>query len=352
MYSTCGKKYEYHYIHRLRESIQSAALLFGSAIDVSLNEMLLDKKNNKLNTVKHYQDVFQKNWIFGTINNVVVPLKQSIQIAYAESDFDGDLLNDEDIEELGFNSKSAFLRYYQYVNIQKKKVGLSQLIQKDQKILNEANWRCLFHKGNLMLEAYYKEILPQIKQVLEVQKQVNLINEEDDNVIGFIDAVLDFGAGPVILDNKTSSRQYEMNSASVSPQLAVYKHTLQEAYPNAKTAFAVMYKRMLKEEIKTCSNCGHNGSGERFKTCNNEQNNKRCNGEWQFYITHKARVEIIHGDISKELEDNVVDNYEVILKGIKNNIFYRNWSSCEQAYGNCAYLMLCRKNKDDKLIKV
>ena len=83
MYSECGKKYENHYVHKLRSKTIGGALLFGSAIDQGLNFLLLNPTD-----LPGAIAVFEKTWNFQTINGVYTQLSNSPIIVYAEKDFD------------------------------------------------------------------------------------------------------------------------------------------------------------------------------------------------------------------------------------------------------------------------
>lgn len=351
-YSTCGKKYEYHYIQKLREKVTSAALLFGTALDNTINQVLLDKQAGVTPTPNTYKDLFDKLWLLGEINKQKIALNNTPLVVYAESDFDADLLNETHASTCGFASKEKMLNFVKMIRFKKKEQGYHNLSESERIKFGQINWHCLRTKGQLMLDEYITNVLPKIKQVLEVQHTITLNDTDGNSVTGIVDAVLDFGDGPVVTDLKTSSRPYSNDSASKSPQLSIYKHALSEKYPDAMVAFAVLYKKMDKITANKCVACGFETESNRAKTCTNEIESKRCGGKWD-NVTHiKARSQVIIDRIKPELENNVVDNYETILKGIKAGIFYRNWDSCENSYGLCPYLNLCRQNKSGNLIKV
>ena len=159
--------------------------------------------------------------------------------------------------------------------------GYNALSQEEKEILNLANWLCLYRKGLVMLKAYSEQVLPKIKEVLAVQKSIEIENNDGDKLIGFIDLIVETTDGKrYVLDNKTSSIQYDANSPQRSQQLILYYHITKEEYKLDGVGFVVMYKHILKNKKKTCSKCGNDGTGKRHKTCDVETETGRCNGNW------------------------------------------------------------------------
>lgn len=353
-YSECGQKWHLHYQKRLRDDKGHGALLFGSALDKTQNQVLEDKRDNKLQSLSYYKDLFDKLWLFGDINNQKVNLSESNLVVYAKSDFDVDLLSEKDVSDLGFKSRETLGKFYKMLLI--KRSNSEELDEREEKLYAKLNWSALKCKGHLMLETLYNEFLPKIKTVLAVQKQIDLSNGED-SVVGFIDAVIVFneseglGDEPYVCDLKTSSMKYEADSASNSPQLAVYKHATFDEYRTDKVAFIVCYKRMEKDTKGVCGACGHQKTTQARK-CDNQVNGSRCNTEWSEETTLKAAMEIIPGTIEPHFENMVVENYDNILKGIKAGVFYKNWQSCKTNYGFCPYYNYCRTGSDQGLVNV
>lgn len=344
MYATCGKKYFYHYHEKLRESVTSAALLFGSALDATLNPMLLDLKAGNLKPLEDYQIFFSNNWLEGRINNEFVSLPMSLQIAYADADYDEELLTPEDVKEIAraFPSNTYDFNYEKLAE-EKKIRGIENLNPVYAEFINYSNWHCLLRKGRLMIATYYTQVLPKIKEVVDVQVKIELDNDEGDSVIGYIDAILDFGDGPRIVDNKTAARAYEDGAANISPQLAIYAYSKHIT----KTAFVVLSKQIKKNRTKICTKCGHDGSGSRAKTCDKGEGKLRCHGEWLETTSPEAQVEILLGEVNSVFQNNVLDNYEETLKAIRADAFPRNFSSC-MAYGRkCPYFNKCHVDPDD-----
>lgn len=363
MYSVCPTKYKYHYHHRLREPVTSAALLFGSALDQCINGLLLDKQKNTVKHVAQYQADFEKHWMNQRINNEFHDLPESLLIVYADADNDKDLLSDSDISTLydralelipqeitGNNKRDSIQTAYGKLAAIKKVVGLENIGRETAKFINLHNWMVMRTKGKLMVSKYYSEILPQIKTVVEVQKKIELTNDDGDSVIGYIDAVLDFGdgAGPRIVDLKTAARAYDDDAADISPQLAVYGHALNIS----NTAFIVCSKSIKKNKSKRCAVCGHEDNETRAQKCNNGTGKDRCGGAWIEEMQPEASIELIKGTINEVFSGYVLDNYEETLKAIQAEAFPRNFSNCSAFGRKCAYWNKCHNGKSDDLIKV
>jgi len=330
-YQECPKKFEYHYIKKIRDPIAQSSLLFGSALDKTINDMLLDKKNNNLKKLGEYVKAFRENWRFGYVNDILTELKHCTDIAYAESDIDYEII------------KTDIKRHKELVE-KKKEVTQLKMGKKDVAEMNAVFWECLAVKGRCMVETFYKVFLPDIKEVLEVQKRVSLKNADGDEVEGYVDCVLDLGDGPVICDLKTSSIKYTGYSANISPQLATYVNALRSEYNTNKVAFIVLYKQMMKDKIKMCETCLVQCMSQARK-CDNIIEGIRCNGAFTTDINPKAKLEVITGFIKDSFEEHVMENYHTILHAIREEIFPRNWNSCMAYNRPCPYMEACHKGK-------
>lgn len=192
--STCGYKYYLHYDKRYRSTNVSSALLFGSAFDESLNILLLEKDLQKA------KDVFLEHWSKHEHNYNIQFYKMDHNIELLDSDLLWDLAGVPDVKK----------RYH---------------------------YECFFTleiKGLKMLEAYYNEILPKIKNVIAIQKTFEIPFKDYNGVVkGIIDLIaeIELADGTVvaaILDNKSTSQPYTKNSYKTKEQLALYQAALPE----------------------------------------------------------------------------------------------------------------------------
>lgn len=349
-YQMCGYSYKLHYIDKIRPRLTHAALLFGSALDNALNELLVS-------TGELPEKIFKDSFEWGQVNNVHTYLPTNTKVVYANSDMDYDLLDEalfQSLEPFKEMSLAEAIDSYRIIEKKKKAIGFD-LLPKDEKILfNALNWCCLHAKGLLMLDGYRKQVMPRIKSVLAVQRKVELSNADGDGIVGYVDLVADIeGEGVCVLDNKTSSRDYEADSVILSPQLSLYLHILEEEFKTRKCGYIVLNKHIIKNKKKVCKQCGHDGSGSQFKTCNNTIDKKRCNGEWTETISPEVKIQFIVDEIPEQTENIVMSNYDEVADAIKKNTFTRNLSMCSNYFGGkCPYFQLCYYNKKTDLIEL
>lgn len=342
-FNTCGKKFFYHYRQGLRSKYTHAALLFGSAIDTSLNRLLLTKDLHEA------KKEFDKSWNFQWVNKVYTSLHKSIDIVYAEADWDKDLLIGTDWDKLGQNPEE----HYKQILEAKKDKGWDNLNNQDKEFYNYTNWLSLYRKGLIMLDSYHKQVLPKIKNVLAVQKENYLENSDGDKVVQYLDLIVEWEDGRhILMDNKTSAREYEQDSASRSPQLISYFQSSKDEYSLDAVGFIVLRKGIHKNKEKVCSKCSFEGSGSRHKTCFNEVNGVRCNGVWNETIRPECHIQIIINNVHQNAIDLVMNTFDAANEGIKKENWYSNLSACRQGPIICNYYNLCWHGKEDDLIKI
>lgn len=340
-FSECPTSWKLHYVDRLRGTTQSAALLFGTAIDKAV-ELLVTSRDFKAALEK-----FNKLWEKQEINGVLTELEKNPDIVYATNDLDTELLDET------FNKRDYKELLYD-VTEKKKVSGFDNLSTEDKIIYNQANWFVAKKRGELMLESVRDEVLPKLKKVHSTQEAIDLTNNEGDSVVGYIDMVAEFEGYdiPIVFDFKTSTKAYEEDSVKTSPQLALYVHAVSDKYKTRKAGFIVLSKQVQKNRKKICGICGNDGSGGRHKTCNADVDGQRCGGEWKETINPKAKIDVIIDDVPERLEEIVLDNMDNTNKMIKHNIYTRNLNNCIKPYGPCVYYNLCHKKSMKGLIKV
>ena len=99
-----------------------------------------------------------------------------------------------------------------------------------------------------MLEAYQREFMPMVKDVLEVQKPISIKNKLGDEIRGFLDTKVELTDGRIVtIDNKTASQAYKTD-AVLTPekgsQLALYCY----AEDCEHGGFVVQEKNIRKRE--------------------------------------------------------------------------------------------------------
>jgi len=318
-YQRCPKEYEYHYIKKYRLPITTGALLFGSAIDAALNVLLKGEDD--------YIEKFLWHWQNARINNVTVDIRLGEGIEYSASDYDKDLVTDED---------------WLYVEA-----------VPEEKQEKYATWMSLKRKGILMLEAYKKDIMPMFEEVLAIQRYIKIENGTD-SVIGYVDLVAKMKDGRVVIfDNKTSARAYEYDSVLTSPQLTLYVRALEDEFKTRIAGYIVMKKGILKNKTKKCGTCGFDGTGLKHKTCPEKVDSKaksRCGGKWDVSIDPQAEIQVLIDNIPLHAENIVLQNYDDINEAIHSRKFNRNFTSCQRPWGRCAFYNLCWKQDKTGLV--
>ena len=166
-YKTCPRMYRLHYIDRIRTTDKSSALLFGNAIDESLNILLQEKD-------------LQKS--IGKFENLMNQWKDDESVNFFKSDY----------------------------------------------IHNKSGWDSLYIRGLEFIEKYNKEIIPNIEKVIDVQTEIKKVNQFGDTIIGFADFIVKWKDDDFItvVDNKTSSKSYSKKMIETSRQLALYAWAL------------------------------------------------------------------------------------------------------------------------------
>ena len=347
LYGECGKKYEYSYKIGLREKTKSGALLFGTAFDKAIEAVLKNKEIDE-------NEVFDKIWTHQEINKKETYLPESLMVVYAASDFDYDLLQEDDVRLLKvkcqefLGSEDWYEKYEECVQAKKQR-AYKLFTEQQNKYLNICNWLSLRRKGHLMLKTNRLKVLPFITEIHDTQVKIELANADGDSLLGYADLVCTWNDGrKCIIDYKTSASEYEEDSVITSPQLSLYAYGL-----GIKTAgYFVFKKGIIKNRIKICSICGFDGSGARHKTCSSEVDGRRCGGEWKETVRPEADVQILINDIPEKTMAVVMENVDMVNKAIKAEIFPRNFDSCRKPWGLCPYYDLCFKGDDSDLIKI
>lgn len=346
-YMTCGYKYYLRYRKKFRSVFTSGALTYGSAIDRGLNVLLTTKD------LEQAKAEFNKHWNFTYLNKEYVELTHNETIVYAESDFDEDLLTNDDkdkIQSFGHelqlltfpsNNWDHAIKKFKEILEEKKERGWPALRKDMKQFYNYMNWLSMRRKGSIMLESYNKKILPRIKEVLAVQKENYLKNENGDQVVQYLDLIVVWEDGRRILfDNKTSTRDYEEDSAGKSPQLLSYYFGAKDQYKLDGVGFFVLKKIINKNKIKKCKTCGYDGSGATHKTCPTMVGKVRCNGEWDVSISPECYIKPIINGVVESVEKLVMSTFDETNEGIKRGVFNKNLNACQTGF-KCEFFDYC-----------
>lgn len=290
-YMTCPKLYDFHYNERLRPSKTSSALVFGTAVDAALNDLLITKDLDKA------VNIFRDNFKYENMSNIEFDYK----------DLDSRLLDSSEI------------------------VADRNLV----------SWKCLRIKGRLFMEEYYNAILPLVEGVESVQKQLH-------NRPGFYDAIIKLrGYGRVLIDHKTSSKPYHPDAVKTDTQLALYASDL----GIAKAGFIVLVKEIDLQTKRICALCGADGSTTKHKTCANTIKSKRCHGTFNETYRPKAHIQLLVDEIPEINKTLVNESICQTESAINSGIYPRNLKACGKMYGKpCPYINKCWSNNETGLI--
>lgn len=356
-YLTCGRKYQLHYIEKLRPEEKSGALLFGDAMDNALNTMIL-KNGNALAK-------FNEKWLMNRmVSDGIESIPDNKNVRYADSDFDEELLLDEDYkliqeksEVLDISEGVSGKDIVEIVMKSKKDVGYPGMELQELQLFNYINWLSLKRKAAIMLSSYEKIVIPKIKKVYEVQKKITIQSADGDEITGFVDLIIDIELSDgkivkAIMDNKTSTMDYAKDSVMKSQQLGLY--CLAENITHG--GFIVIKKQITKNRKKICTKCGSDGIKENkklttAKTCDNTVDGSRCHGLWDEKIDPSAWIDILVDEVKQHQKDTIINTFDQVNKAIKAELFPSNFGSCGD-FGGCPYLDKCFKNSDKGLIKV
>lgn len=348
-YGDCPKSYDYRYNKKLVSKFKGSALYFGAAIDQALNHMVMNKDDGDVLNTSY--KVFQGAWEQQP-NNLyeMIDLPKNEFIEYSQYDFDSELLEKEDWRELYAMQADPISERNRISDILKEK-EFSELTSDERMFYNLCSWLSLNRKAYYLLKAYQEQILPNIKKVIEVQKEIILEDGDKNKIVGYVDLIVEMLDGEIVVaDNKTSSVEYSADSIETSTQLSLYKTILnsQYGYNIKKAAYFVVGKKLKKD--KTCKVCGHKATST-HKKCNNENSEgKRCNGEWDKEII--VKTQIIVANVPDHMGDYVMENFDLAVKSITHEIFPRNFNNCINRYGSkCAYYNLCHKNDMGNLVE-
>lgn len=298
LYNQCSLCYYLHYKENIRPVKTSSALVFGSALDSALNELL---KNRNLNDA---QNIFEEEWN---------KYRKDTNVIYFKSDLDEELLN-----HFGFFTD---------------------------KIKIDPNWKTLLIKGQMFIAAYYLNVLPKIKEVLAIQEPIEVQNSEGDKITGFLDLVVKWEDGKTyLMDNKSASKPYENDSAKEGQQLPLYHYAVKEKYNLDGIGYIVLIKKINKNKVKKCIVCGTINSGS-HKKCNEQVPYKingdvsynRCNGEFETTIKPTVDIQYVFNNVEESDENRVLELFDQANHAISNNIFATRHNPQRGKYGYCTY---------------
>jgi RecB family exonuclease len=310
---TCPKYYYYHDVLGEKSDGKSSALVFGSAIDMALNDMLISR--NYLKACEIAKQVIEESEIE----------------SYFPADIDMDFIQQEHIDL----AKSKKWLGENFVELLGELMVAEKLSKNQKEILDTTVKAILTEKSKIILASYFEKVLPLVGSVETVQKEI----VTTDGKRGIVDMVVIMKDGKrVLFDNKTATRPYEKDSVLKSPQLALYASMVGAEY----AGFIVMNKQITKNRTKKCPKCGTDGSGTKFRSCPAVVGKKKCGSKWDETIDPYAYIQIFIDKIPEINKNLINEAMNEVKTCIDNGVYPRNLTNCFNQYGKpCAYVNKC-----------
>lgn len=332
-YLQCQEKYRLHYLERLRSPVIPSPLFLGSCWDEALNCLLVKKMKpeNMSEEDKKYLEIEPHTLLdncMTTFTNlgkdIYVPTEPLVK--YFSKDFDPDLLEEEDLllinstaDRLGFE-KLDVKDCEEFVKTCKSEIKAKKALDKDAQVLfNNIHWCSCRRKLHYLLKRYEEDVLPQLEEVFDVQKKVDL-SDGEHSLVGYIDFVASFVDEPgikYVCDNKLSSKAYAQSAIDDAVQLATYC----EHETTNRAAFVVTEKGLRKRDPR-------------------------------------HRIQIIRGKITEELFEKTFDQFGEVVYNIEQGVFEKTGmdgsrQECFHFGQRCVYYNTCRGEPEkDFLVKL
>ena len=315
-YRDCARKFYLQRIMKLRPTYLGSALLFGTAIDNSVEHILLKKEGSYLETFHKLMNSFEVNRKPKKLPEDILALK------FFVSDLDANLLDQDYMDETCAKLEVDSIELADFLDYCKQqRKAKTELGEVEQSIFNFLAHKSLTVKGELILEKLQEWIEENVVEVHSIQKKIELENDNGDKFIGYSDFILTLKDGKkYLIDLKTSGnpkKYYPEESACNSPQLAIY--SLEEDDLDG-VAYLVGDKEIRKREPR-------------------------------------VRLHFVEGEITEEFLDEVFEQIEEATTEIKEKLefgigaFEQNKEACGN-FGGCEYRDYCWKGKMDNLEKI
>lgn len=337
----CPEMFRLQYVLGVQAREEGASLVFGIALDNAINKLLLAiKNNNPIPSAESIKQIFvesEKGWR-QALNNP--------KYKYTKADFDAKVLKQEDWtlinhfeKELGVSLEQARKAFNQK--------AFKRMSQQEDLLYCKAAWLSMKNKGFLMIEAFIKDILPQITEVISLQHKIEG-RVGESKLVGYIDLICKLKQydKPVVIDLKTAAMSYDNDSVYLSEQLILYLLYAGKQLNTTLAGFCVLLKGISSNIF--CSICGQKKTTQ-HKTCNAVINGVRCNGEWSEVPI--ALTQLLINNISEDIQQKFAADLANLTSLMESGLYYMNRDSCKD-FGLCKYYGLCHfKNLDEYIWK-
>lgn len=334
LYKECPQKYWHRQTHEMR--LQASPFAFGSAFESGVTVLLeggsLDEACSK----------FEEEWHTRPANRFEEArvIFDNPDMFFYQSDYEPDILSDEDMKRIDewFKKllpkvKDDSLKYAE--SILSKIKANEPISDADRQFTHRVLWLCCFRRGPLMIEAFERDLLPLIEEVVYSQKNIEIESEEGDQVSGIIDFIFKIKGikGKVIIDLKSAGRFYEEHALDSSDQLGIYAAA--EGIENI--GYMVVLKK-VSFDVR-CNKCKHLRENNRLKNC------EKCDGGKYTVKSPKIATQLMTKTIEQFRLNDVQHDYSEIITAIKNNISWKNPHSCSNYGTQCEFYDVCWKGK-------
>lgn len=334
-FKECPQKFWNQKTHKMRA--ESSAFGFGSAFESGVEVLL------KGGTLKEAQETFLEQWHTKPENRWEgqKQLFDSEDMFFYQSDYDKFLIGDEEqktITEWYAEVYGSLPKLDPVTWAEKLMDDIKNNVpidKKDTRFVHRVFWLCHSLRGPLMIEAFQKDILPQIEEIVSMQKEISVENDEGDIVTGYIDFIVKLKGvdGLVIMDLKSAGKLYEEHDIVASDQLGIY--ALSEGI--RKIGYWVVLKK-IKYDVK-CDKCGHLRDNGRLKNCAKD----KCKGKYTVRSPF-AGTQVLTRDLTDEFLESIQRDYSEVLMAVKNEVIWKNKKSCFNYGTRCEFYDHCWNN--------
>lgn len=311
-YLTCSEKYRLEKIVKVIPEMINTAFVFGKSID-SASDIIFKPfiKDSKPYDRAEMLSVFKESLTTIDYLGEKIHAPTCLKVKYTKADVQEELLEKEDLEiiqqyidksDLEITNIQRFIDYYKESKIK---------IEDETSIYNFIAWHCLYRKGAMMLDTLQKWAKENIQEVISIQRKIEIRNDNDDLLIGYIDleAILKRDGILRTIDLKTATRakaQYPDDKISQAMQLAIYAEASQR-----QVGYVVLDKEIKKKAPRV--------------------------------IVHE-----LMGEITEKQLDETFEKIDIAMEGIRANKFEKNKEACYK-YGKCAMYDYCHTGKSSGL---
>lgn len=329
---TCKELNYLKRVAKIRPKKKGASLYFGIAIDNAITHLLEQKRvGNEITDYNIIHDLFlngKQGWETAKDNPAVV---------YRDADYDAKGLEPEDLKELKKHEKRLKTTVSDSMKAYRQR-KYKPLKDNENEMVNIACWFSMRRKGDILIDAFIRDILPNIKKVIATQHKIQGMIGGIAKVVGYIDLICEYEGfdKPVVLDLKTAASKYDDNAVQFGEQLVLYLNAVGEELGTNLVGYAVLLKNLKTDSV--CSACGTEKTTS-HRTCNNEVDGARCNAEWTNSKPY-SETQVMIEEISDRRKKMFLDSFENLAIEASQGLRIQNWNSCFN-YGMCDYFHLC-----------